>query len=148
MFNKLSFVDQFGGTDSRYIIASPIYPKITSNNYSDFLRSSWWREGASAIVNGTSKQRVQSLTESTPLKSKTSPNLNESYISIYQRKFNKLKNDPLAFLNDSKVRKFITSQNEKQLKTYQRKLRKLRNNPRAFWEDSKARKKIISIVRS
>ena len=104
LFNGLSFVDQFGGSDARYIIASPMYPEVNGDNYFDYIRDSWWREGASALVNGST--RTKSNLDFNSFKA-TDKKINEKKISIFQRKLRKLKNNPASFWYDSNVRKVL-----------------------------------------
>lgn len=105
IFNGLSFVDQFGGSDARYLIASPVYPKVSSDNYSDYIRDSWWREGAAVLVNGTSSQRLQQLKGNSRILN--NEKISEHNLSIFKRKWRKLKNNPKSFWIDSKIRKII-----------------------------------------
>ncbi|MET4692171.1 HAD family hydrolase [Endozoicomonas lisbonensis] len=102
MFDGLSFVDQFGGSDARYLIATPAFNKITADNYSDYIQDSWWREGAASLVN-----EVSPSNRSYEIKVEKNIDLKIDDLSIYKRKVKKLKNDPKAFLYDSKLAKLI-----------------------------------------
>ncbi|TEW52314.1 HAD family hydrolase [Psychromonas algicola] len=101
MFDDISFVDQFGGNNSRYLIPSVLYSKITNANYSDFLKDSWWKEGAKVLVNSNFVSNVESNSNSEILPFK------EQTLSIYKRKIRKFKTNPRAFLRDSKFLKPI-----------------------------------------
>lgn len=108
MFDKLSFVDQFGGNDSRYLIATPNYKTITADNYSCFLRDSWWREGAEVLINGTGHNRIN-IASKVGCSPATNNHLNERSLSILQRKMRKLRNNPKSFFIDSFIWKALKS---------------------------------------
>ena len=104
IFDGLSFVDQFGGSDARYLIASPLYDKVTEDSYADYIRNSWWKEGAASLVNDSKTHGIA--------KKQQCKNIREikfSNITLFDRKLRKLKNDPKAFLYDSKIIKFFRS---------------------------------------
>jgi hypothetical protein len=102
MFNALSFVDQFGGSDARFLIASKKYSVVNLDNFSDYLKDSWWREGANAVVNGRNSVDVK-----TSSSSKSYKNIDERKISIFKRKMRKLRTNPKGFVSDSKFMKFF-----------------------------------------
>lgn len=95
IFNDLSFVDQFGGNDARFLIATKKYSPVTNDNYHSYIKDSWWREGAEAMVCDTrdNEDRKSFTIIQTPTRRK----------SIFLRKLSKLKNNPKAFILDSKL---------------------------------------------
>jgi predicted HAD superfamily hydrolase len=117
IFNNVSFVDAFGGSDTRYLIASPKYPEITADNYAQFVIDSWWREGAQIIAQGP-KFRTNTTPIALPRKPALPPKpahpLIQQGISIV-----------------SKIDKHLPIS-----PTSKRKLRKLLRDPQAFFEDS------------
>ncbi|MFT5592342.1 MAG: HAD superfamily hydrolase (TIGR01549 family) [Oceanicoccus sp.] len=102
MFDSLSFVDQFGGSDARFLIASPKYSLVDFNNFSDYLKDSWWREGANAVINGRNDTDITST-----ISVKSSKNLDEKKMSIFKRKIRKLRANPKGFVVDSKLMKLF-----------------------------------------
>lgn len=92
MLNGVSFVDAFGGNTSRYLIATPNYGKITSKNFDDFVRDSWWRPGARRLFEGDAAR-----------KRKGAPALRESTKSVIGRKLQKLEENPWQFLVDMRM---------------------------------------------
>jgi len=102
MFDALSFVDQFGGSDSRFLIATPKFPDLNYENFSDYIKASWWREGANALVNGREVLDSDILESS-----KRDKALTEKKMSIFKRKVRKLKNNPKGFIVDSKLVKLF-----------------------------------------
>ncbi|MGN5037037.1 hypothetical protein ACTG2V_03065 [Aeromonas sp. 74A] len=106
MLDGLSFVDQFGGSDARYLIATPAYHKITRENYNDYIVDSWWREGAKSLINNgynnfNEDGVATNITDIFKRKYREK--------SIAKRKLNKLINNPLKFFNDAKLIKAIVN---------------------------------------
>lgn len=107
MFDGLSFVDQFGGSDARYLIATPVYKSITQENYNDYVRDSWWREGARSLAN-----------EALPISGRIYKATNAAAIfrkdkkgkTIFQRKLNKLINNPVKFFYDARFIRILRNQ--------------------------------------
>jgi hypothetical protein len=117
IFNSVSFVDAFGGSDTRYLIASPKYPDLCSENYHQFVMDSWWREGAQVVAEGPkfrsnltplSLPHVKSLPQA-PVHPLLRKGLNliakiDPHLPIHpatRRKLRKLVRDPQSFFEDS-----------------------------------------------
>lgn len=108
---NLSFADAFGGNAARYLIATPLYEDYRAQR-GDFLRDSWWRNGANAFLNHGA---VSATT------GRKSPQANPQL-----RKLRKLVKSPRRFIADSSM---------------PRKLRKLVRSPKRFFADAALNKK-------
>lgn len=102
MLDALSFVDQFGGSDARYLIATPKFSPVSQDNFTEYLADSWWREGAKSLVSGRVAGSIISKN-----KDNIVLKMQENHISVFQRKLRKLRANPKGFMMDSKFIKLF-----------------------------------------
>lgn len=135
MLSGVSFVDAFGGSTNRYLIATPEYPRITDANFDLFVRKSWWRPGARVLAKGRKSVR-QSRDNGIPKG------------GHLERKLRKLEEDPWGFVVDMRILRPLRPQLHRWAYTHDvairlrnasafRKAKKLFRNPVGFVKDMK-----------
>jgi FMN phosphatase YigB (HAD superfamily) len=136
MLSGVSFVDALGGNTSRYLIATPKYPRVTNENFEAFVEDSWWRPGARKLITGDD--------QNADIRSKAPRG---SLRRAWEHKLEKLRENPWQFVVDMRVlrpmrpylqrfgREHGLAEKTRNLQAV-RKMRKLIRDPAQFVVDS------------
>jgi hypothetical protein len=122
LLDGVSFVDAFGGAPARYLIATPFLEEAFEANMASYLKQSWWRPGAQAIVDEApieganltaslprqvSKQSAAKPVAKPPSDGKKAAASAANARRPWERKLRKFLRDPHSFALDTKVVKSV-----------------------------------------
>ncbi len=123
LLDGVSFVDAFGGTPVRYLIASPFLDAVGTANMAAYLKESWWKAGAQAVLDEAAAPTAApsqptgppSAASAKPSAATKPTNGGPSKGAVaemsskqqWERKLQKFLRDPQAFALDTKVAKSV-----------------------------------------
>ncbi len=120
LLSGVRFVDAFGGSTSRYLIATPLLPS-DGEDADEYVRASWWKAGARALVERPRGRRL------------------ETWRGSFRRKLKKLSESPRQFVLDMRVLRALSGMSRSPGRAFagQRKLQKLLRDPVRFVLDAR-----------